>query len=212
MNAQFRITVCLLTGSIVALVLPAAVKAQSWPANSSGYAPDTTSVARPPLENRMPGIAAISPDLLHSELPPPASIDTSTWKLFNDPAKQRTVTRTAATAVLIVSVSGLFLFLMRMNRKVRRRTGLPDNVVAVLGQTPFGPNQKLQLVRLGSKILLVTTSSAGTHTLGEITDPEEVLEIEALCCDGRIDSIGQRLRSRARAAGGATTGRTLLEA
>ena len=74
---------------------------------------------------------------------------------------------------------------------------MPNEVVAVLGQTKFGQSQQLQLIRLGSKLLLVTTSQAGSHTLGEITDPEEVFQIETLCREGKFNSLSETLRQRA---------------
>ncbi len=182
-------------------------------------------VARPASEGKMPGIAEMAPDVLQRSLPPPtASVETAGWSLFNHSSKKRSTVKTAATAALVLSLSLLALFLLRMKHGGRRRGGLPDDVVAVLGQTAFGPNQKLQLVRLGSKLLLVTTTPAGSHTLGEITDAEEVLQIESICLEGRFDAIGQGLRNRARQAAiqsaastgrsssGLAGGRTLLEA
>lgn len=112
-------------------------------------------------------------------------------------AVKPTTRKSIAIGVLAGSLSLLALFLLRQS-PARRRGVLPDDVVSLLGQVPFGPNQKLQLVRLGSKLLLVTTTPAGSHTLGEISDPEEVLQIETLCRSGRYDAIGATLRSRIR--------------
>lgn len=66
-------------------------------------------------------------------------------------------------------------------------SGLPQEVVEVLGQTPFGPRKSLQLVRLGSKLLLLMHSPEGTSPIGEITDPHEV-EYLASVCSGRKTS------------------------
>ena len=59
--------------------------------------------------------------------------------------------------------------------------GLPQEVVEVLGQTPFGAKKNLQLVRLGSKLLLLINSPEGTQSIGEITDPHEVEYLIGVC-------------------------------
>jgi flagellar biogenesis protein FliO len=115
------------------------------------------------------------------------------WMASVNPSTRRSI----AIGVLAGSLSLLALFLLRQSPS-RRRGVLPEDVVSLLGQIPFGPGQKLQLVRLGSKLLLVTTTPAGSHTLGEISDPEEVMQIETLCRSGRYDAIGATLRNRIR--------------
>ena len=151
----------------------------------------------------------------------PKSTEThsSGWSLFGQSPSGYPAKKMAATIVLAISISLLAICLLRM-KPGQRRGGLPDDVVSMLGQIPFGPNQRLQLVRLGSKLLLITSSQNGSHTLGEITDPEEVLQIESICRNGKFDTIGQTLRNRAQAAAHTTrtrpsasmASRTLLEA
>jgi len=58
--------------------------------------------------------------------------------------------------------------------------GLPPEIVEVMGQVPFGARRSLQLVRLGSKMLLLLNSPEGTQPLGEITDPLEVEHLTSL--------------------------------
>lgn len=67
-----------------------------------------------------------------------------------------------------------FVWLTRRLMGTGGNSGLPQEVVEVLGQTPFGPRKSLQLVRLGSKLLLLMHSPEGTSPIGEITDPDEV--------------------------------------
>lgn len=74
-------------------------------------------------------------------------------------------------------VIGGYLGFVWLTRRVMGgggNSGLPNEVVEVLGQTPFGPRKSLQLVRLGSKLLLLMHSPEGTSPIGEITDPDEV--------------------------------------
>ena len=58
---------------------------------------------------------------------------------------------------------------------------LPTEVVEVMGRTPFGPQQNLQLVRLGNKLLLLLNGPDGTHPIGEVSDPSEVEYLASLC-------------------------------
>lgn len=64
---------------------------------------------------------------------------------------------------------------------------LPAEVLDVVGTAPFGPRKNLQLVRLGSKLLLLLNGPEGTHPIGEITDPAEVEHLISLC-QGRSTS------------------------
>lgn len=81
-------------------------------------------------------------------------------------------------------VIGGYLIFVWLTRKLGATgsTGLPSEVVEVLGQTHFGQKKQLQLVRLGSKLLLLLNSYDGTtQTIGEITDPHEVDYLTSVC-------------------------------
>ena len=71
---------------------------------------------------------------------------------------------------------------------------VPKEVVEVLGQTPFGPKKHLQIVRLGSKLLLLINGPEGTHPIGEITDPQEVEYLASLCPGRKTASAANVLR------------------
>ena len=71
---------------------------------------------------------------------------------------------------------------------------VPQEVVEVLGQTPFGPKKHLQIVRLGSKLLLLINGPEGTHPIGEITDPQEVEYLASLCPGRKTASAANVLR------------------
>jgi hypothetical protein len=60
---------------------------------------------------------------------------------------------------------------------------LPSEVFEVLGRAPLANHQQAQLVRCGSKLLLVSVNatSGGVRTLTEITDPAEVDRLIDLC-------------------------------
>lgn len=144
---------------------------------------------------KAPDFGTTHDEFLAKKLPPAPDTAASSWTLLGDSDQTWGMAKKAAPAVLAISLSLLALFLLKKSPS-GRRGGLPEDVVSVIGQSPFGANQKLQLIRLGSKLLLVTTTPSGTHTLGEITDPEEVLQIESVCRHGKFDTIGQTLRNR----------------
>ena len=71
---------------------------------------------------------------------------------------------------------------------------VPKEVVEILGQTPFGPKKHLQIVRLGSKLLLLINGPEGTHPIGEITDPQEVEYLASLCPGQKTASAANIMR------------------
>lgn len=87
---------------------------------------------------------------------------------------------------LAIVLGGYFGFVWLMRKlNPQGSLGLPQEVVEVLGQTSFGAGKKLQLVRLGSKLLLLMNTNDGTQTIGEITEPSEVEYLASLCGAGR---------------------------
>jgi flagellar biogenesis protein FliO len=80
-------------------------------------------------------------------------------------------------------VLGLFLLVAwGIKRTVPGRSGLlPTEVVEVLGRASLGARQQVHLVRCGSKLLLVSATPGGMETLTEITEPDEVQRLAALC-------------------------------
>jgi flagellar biogenesis protein FliO len=81
---------------------------------------------------------------------------------------------------LVLGIYFAFVWVMRKINPNGGR-GLPPEVIEVLGQVPFGARRSLQLVRLGSKLLLLMNSPEGTQPIGEITDPTEVEYLASLC-------------------------------
>jgi flagellar biogenesis protein FliO len=60
-------------------------------------------------------------------------------------------------------------------------SGLPGEVVEILGRAPLPGRHQMHLVRCGHKLLLVAISATGADTLTEITDPAEVDRLCGLC-------------------------------
>ena len=58
---------------------------------------------------------------------------------------------------------------------------LPRDAVEVLGRACLVGRQQAHLVRCGNKVLLLSISAASVETLTEITDPDEVDRLTAIC-------------------------------
>ena len=71
---------------------------------------------------------------------------------------------------------------------------LPTGVIEVLGRMPISQKQQLQLVRMGPKLLLVSSTGTGMQTLGEISDPNQVEQMVAMCQANRAGGITQSFR------------------
>jgi flagellar biogenesis protein FliO len=87
-------------------------------------------------------------------------------------------------------VLGLFLVIAWCSRRLSPAgTGLlPKEVVELLGRAPLTARQQMQLVRIGSKLLLVAVSPTGIETLTEVVEPSEVEHLTALCRRGQPSS------------------------
>ena len=100
----------------------------------------------------------------------------------------------AGSAVTVIGslaiVLGLFLLLAWVLRRASPASmmNLPSEVVEVLGQLQLPGRQQVQLLRCGTKLLLVSVTPAGAETLTEITDPDEVNRLAGLCQQARPGS------------------------
>jgi flagellar biogenesis protein FliO len=83
----------------------------------------------------------------------------------------------------VAVVVGLFLIVAWM---ARRGAGsipptLPRDALEVLGRKRFAGKQEMQLVRLGSKLVLIHVVPGHAEALCEITDPAEVDRLTGIC-------------------------------
>jgi flagellar protein FliO/FliZ len=90
---------------------------------------------------------------------------------------------TATIAGSLAIVLGIFLLFAWMIRRVAPQglTRLPNEAFEVLGRAPLAGRQNVHMLRCGNKLLLVSITPAGTETLTEITDPQEVDRLAGLC-------------------------------
>jgi flagellar biogenesis protein FliO len=87
----------------------------------------------------------------------------------------------------LLLVVGLFLLVAWVFRRASPgATGLlPVEAFEVLGRAWLANRQQVQLIRCGSKLILVTVGSSGVAPLTEITDTAEVERIASLCRHSR---------------------------
>ena len=116
---------------------------------------------------------------------------------------------------LAIVIGGYFGFVW-LTRKFGAQSdkGLPSEVFEVIGSAPLNPRQNLQLVRLGSKLLVLVSGDEGASPIAEVSDPDEVEYLTGLCdqkMPGRTTSgsgnnvtVFRRALDRARNEGGST--------
>lgn len=105
----------------------------------------------------------------------------------------------------LLIVLGLFLGVAWCYRKTLNTSmsGIPKQVVNVLGRTTIAPRQQLILVRFGSKLVLVSMNQGETRTLSEITDPTEVDQLAGSCESHQPHSLTNSFRNILQNGGGA---------
>ena len=67
---------------------------------------------------------------------------------------------------------------------------VPSEVLELLGSVPLSHKKQLKIVRLGSKLLLLIDGDDGTHSIGEISDPNEVEYLSSLCRGKNTQNAG----------------------
>jgi len=151
------------TGPVqIAPPLAAAGKTPDTAANCDKQAVPLTPINR---ESRMP----LSP---------------SSKTISQDPAKKPNALPSMVTvAGSLGVVLGIFLLIAWLMRRAAPQglTRLPNEAFEVLGRAPLAGRQNVHLVRCGNKLLLVSVTPAGTETLTEIADPQEVDRLAGLC-------------------------------
>jgi len=94
----------------------------------------------------------------------------------------------------LLTLIAIILVAARLWKRHLPRVGglLSGDVIEMLGRTPIDQKRQLQMIRIGSRILVVGTWGEGMVTLAEITDPSEVDCIAGLCRDSGLGASGTR--------------------
>ncbi|QDU88221.1 Flagellar biosynthesis protein, FliO [Pirellulimonas nuda] len=89
----------------------------------------------------------------------------------------------ATTGAALAIVVGVLLLSMWCLRRAAPRSArpLPGDVVMVLGQVRLAGKQTAQLMKIGSKLVLVNVTPEGAKPITEITDPDEVARMLGIC-------------------------------
>jgi flagellar biogenesis protein FliO len=122
-----------------------------------------------------------------SRAPNPAAMQkqTAAWELWSEKLGQQFSNmdwqRMVASLAMVIGGYLALIWVLRIVSPEQARRKLPTEVVKIVGQTPFGPQRQLQLVRLGSKLVLLLVGPQGTQPIGEVTDPNEVEHLVCLC-------------------------------
>ena len=120
------------------------------------------------------------PDDLYSELLEAENADQSFMTGVREQFADLDLARMLGSlAIVLGGYFGVVWLMRKINPSASK--GLPLEVVEVMGATPFGPKKHLQVVRLGSKLLLLINSPEGSQLIGEVSDPEEVDYLASLC-------------------------------
>lgn len=106
------------------------------------------------------------------------------------PTPTSPVQAVSGVAGSLAIVLGLFVVIVWLSRRVSPagQAKLPGEVVELLGRSPLAARQQMQLVRLGSKLVLLNVTATGAEALAEVTDPAEVERLVALCRRGQPGS------------------------
>ena len=85
----------------------------------------------------------------------------------------------AALVVVLLFILGLAkLFLKRSPYSI---SSLPTDAVDVLGRRTVDPRNSVYMIKVGSRLILMGSSSNGLSPLAEITDPIEVASLTNVC-------------------------------
>ena len=141
---------------------------------------------------QQPNIPLDDEDPLAKPLTPPSEAPGSVFGGLNSTAMKPLMT-TGLSLGLVLTLFCAVVWLMRKSGGKANRA-LPGEIVEVLGVTAITPKQQMQLVRLGNKILLLSITQQGVQPIGEVTDPEEVARICAVCQSNRPNSMSNTFR------------------
>ena len=195
-------------GSGINLIFPDDVEWESPPNGKTDHTEPIVPDAplQEPLQEPLSSISKPFPESKPGQLLSfgTTSADLKSWigKLKRTAASSD-IGRMLGSLALVLGLYFGFVWIMR-RLSPSGNQNLPREVLELMGQIPFGPKRNLQLIRLGSKLLLIINSAEGSQALGEITDPNEVEYLVALC-SGRKHPFQPKMRPTPKAAPASST-------
>jgi flagellar biogenesis protein FliO len=121
-----------------------------------------------------------------------------------------TITTVAGSLGIVL---GLFVVLVWFSRRFAPAgtAALPKEAVELLGRTSLGCTHQMQLVRVGTKLLLIALSPQGARTLTEINSAAEVERLSELCRKQKPESATASFRSLVNQIGSERTSSTFVD-
>jgi len=166
---------------------PAEGAAEIQPTDSSG----------PPVLAELEDLAL---DPLQRELPSAANANQAPLLSFlgNLDAKTRkSVAKMVGGLALVLAV---FLLVSMLFGKSKTPSSKRESAMQVLARTTISRTQQMQLVRLGSRLVLIAVSENRVDTLADIDDPAEVATIENMLLTGNFSFFDRHVTRNSRTA------------
>jgi len=162
----------------------------AMPSQCHAAPPATTSGnSNPPVVNGQAQTQGFQ-NPLDKKMPRASSADyTSTSKSDTQRAKKGGSLVQAALGLAFVLCLILIVAAWAKRRLPQANSALPSEAVQILGQRAVGQRQVIQLIRCGSRILVLGGTPNGLTTLSEITDPVEVDYLAGLCRQDHPSSV-----------------------
>ncbi len=198
---------------LVILILLLATAASSASAEerqrSSAYGPPSRRVVQPAAYAEEPAVSTEVPRA-------PLRLAPREKSTSSELARPAATSSTSAITTVVGSlgiVLGLFVVLVWFSRRFAPAgtAALPKEAVELLGRTSLGGGQQMQLVRVGTKLLLVALSPQGARTLTEISSATEVERLSDICRRQKPESATASFRSLVEQVGGERTSSTFVD-
>ncbi|MFN0022139.1 MAG: FliO/MopB family protein [Pirellulaceae bacterium] len=207
---------------ILILLLSTAGRASAQePHRSSAYGPPSRRVVEPAtfVDDGTPLPDESTAGTLASKEPPkttPLRLTPRNKSAAKELTHPSATSPTSAITTVLGSlgiVLGLFVALVWFSRRFAPAgtAALPKEAVELLGRTSLGGNQQMQLVRVGTKLLLVALSPQGARTLTEITSATEVERLSELCRRQKPESSTASFRTLVDQIGSERTSSTFVD-
>ena len=137
--------------------------------------------------------SADTTDPLKQKIQPDQSGDTTPLGTMSRFQSAKPMLKVVGGLSLVLAIFyALVVFAKRNGGSVNGK--VPEEVIQVLGQVPMDSRRHLQLVRLGSKILLLSVTNSSVESIGEIDDPVEVEHVISTMQRGRAVEDFQNFR------------------
>ncbi len=182
---------------IIAVACPAGLRAQTYPPVRSGCAPVESGYGGgvvAPVHYETPGkssypVVPASHDSCRTHVvagagessrPLPPRVPTTQEKPANRGRGLPSMVTVAGGLGIVLGMFFVLAWIMRCFTPQGLGV-LPSEAFEVLGRAPLAGRQQAHLLRCGNKLLLVSVTPTGAETLAEVTDPDEVERLTALC-------------------------------